>query len=103
MKPPAPKGAGNPGQAPPPHPRTVSSLLNGRARPNHIPLSASSLLFVINISTDHMSQRKLNRMKMMKPERFGIGTHTMHTPWDHSTIKKRLKRGPTQQGPARVV
>lgn len=102
VKPPAPQGAGNPGQVPP-HPQACFLPVRWKARPNHVHLSASSLLVVINISTDHMSQRNLNRMKLMKPERFGIGTHTVHTPWDHSPIKNRLKRGPTQQRPARIV
>ena len=89
----------------PPHlyPRRVSSLLNGTAKPNHVHLSESSLPLVINISPDYMSQRKPNGMKMMKPERFGPETHTMHTSWDYSTIKSVLKRGQTEQRPVFVV
>lgn len=91
-------------QVPPhPYPRRVSSLLNGTARPNHVHLSASSLLLVINISPDYMSQRKPNGMKMMKPERSGPETHTVHTSWNYSTIKSLLKRGQTEQRPVLVV
>lgn len=62
-------------------PRPVSSLLNEGARPNHPQLCTPSHLFVINVSTDNMSQRKPNRMKMMRnTKRFCIGIHTMHTP-----------------------
>lgn len=91
-------------QVPPhPYPRRASSLLNGTARPNHVHLSASSLLLVINISPDYMSQRKPNKMKMMKPERSGPETHTVHTSWNYSTIKSLLKRGQTEQRPVLVV